>query len=120
MSRKNYSELKFHGLLVAALVVSGHALADTKPLPPAQWPRTVSEAVPLVIRAMNPTQQSIVSNTSFENLPMLQGEWGDDIAQLLGIEKGNKALIDSACGPTCTPSKATAIVMQATLKALIQ
>ncbi len=106
--------------MLAVLFAGSHALADTKPLPPTQWPRTVSEAVPLVIQSMNPTQQSIVSNTSLENLSMLQGEWGEDIAQLLGIDKGNKALIDSACGANCAPSKATSIVMQATWKALTQ
>lgn len=118
MARKNYSELKWHGMLVAVLMVNTQVGAEIKPLPTSQWPRTVTEAVPLVVRSMNPTQQSIVSNTSLENLSLLQGEWGEDIAQLLGIDKGNKALIDSACGSSCNPAQAAAVVMQAAWKAL--
>ena len=120
MDRKNYSEFKWRSVLMLVLLANTPVMADTKPLPKSQWPRTVSEAVPLVIRSMNPTQQSIVSNTSLENLPMLQGEWGEDIAQLLGIDKGNRALIEAACGISCTPAKVTAVLMQATWKALTQ
>jgi hypothetical protein len=107
-----------HGLALALLLAGAVALADVKPLPRAQWPTTVGEAVPRILKALGPTQRSIVANTSKDGLHLLQSEWGDDIEQLLGLNKGNTALVDATCGRPCAVDQATLLLMEASWEAL--
>ena len=110
--------MKIHCLALALLLQSAGALAEVKPLPQSQWPRTVAEAVPHIVAAMTPTTLSIVSQSSRDNLFLLIGEWGDDIEQLTGINKGNKALAQSACGQPCFGKQATLFLMEAAWETL--
>ena len=112
--------MKLHRLALALALVlqSAGAFADTKPLPPSQWPRTVAEAVPHILASMTPTQRSIVGATSKDSLFLLLGEWGDDIEKLLGLTIGNKALVEDACGRACSVEQATLLLMEATRKVL--
>ena len=103
---------------LSLLLLSAVALADVKPLPQSQWPHTVAEAVPSILALLTPTQQSIISNTARENLFWLQGEWGDDIEQLLGLNSGNTALREAACGHPCPVDQATLKLMEASWEAL--
>jgi len=88
------------------------AMADVKPLPPSQWPNTADAAVPLVLAVMSPTQKFIISDTPKENLFLFQGEWGDDIEHLLGLNDGNTALVTAACGKPCSVDQATLSLME--------
>jgi hypothetical protein len=110
--------MKQFWLTLFLLLLGAGARADVKPLPQSQWPRTVAEAVPPILASLTPTQQSIVSNTSKENLFWLQGEWGDDIGQLLGLNSGNMALREAACGHACPVEQATLKLMEASWEAL--
>jgi len=92
--------------------------ADVRPLPQSQWPHTVAAAVPLVLAVMSPTQRFIIRDTPKENLPLFQGEWGDDIEHLLGLDKGNSALVTAACAAPCPIDQATLKVMEAVWDAL--
>jgi len=94
------------------------AMADVKPLPPSQWPNTADAAVPLVLAVMSPTQKFIISDTPKENLFLFQGEWGDDIEHLLGLNHGNTALVTEACGKPCQVDQATLILMEKVWDAL--
>jgi hypothetical protein len=96
------------------------AHADVTPLPQSQWPSTVAAAVPYIVATMRPMQRSIVSGTSQDSLFLLQSEWGEDIEQLLGLNKGNSALVDAACGQPCSVEQATLKLMEATWEALKQ
>ena len=107
-------------LALAVMIQFGAAQADVKPLPPSQWPGSVAEAVPHILATMRPTQRSIVSDTSKDSLFLLQSEWGEDIEQLLGLNKGNSALVSAACGHPCSIEQATLILMEATWAALKQ
>ena len=95
-------------------------LADVKALPQSQWPQTVATAVPHILGTMRPFQKSIVSETSKDSLFLLQAEWGEDIEQLLGLNQGNTALIEAACGHPCPGEQATLLLMEATWAALKQ
>ena len=112
--------MKHHCFALALLLLSAVALADVKPLPQSQWPRTVAEAVPHILDTMRPLQKSIVGDTSKDSLFLLQAEWGEDIEQLLGLNKGNTALIEATCGHTCSVDQATLLLMEATWAALKQ
>lgn len=105
--------------LVFVLFHAG-VLADVKPLPQSEWPRTVATAVPHILGAMRPLQKSIVSDTSKDSLFLLQAEWGEDIEQLLGLDKGNTALVEATCGHPCPVEQATLLLMEATWAALKQ
>ena len=105
-------------LALALLLVGAGVLADVTPLPRSQWPRTLTEAVPLIVATLTPAQKSIVRGTSRENLFMLQGEWGEDIEQLLGLRSGNTALVTAVCGATCSVDEATLRLLQATWDAV--
>lgn len=99
-------------------VVSVQALADVKPLPGSQWPSTVAGALPHILATLTPAQRSIVVGTSRENLFMLQGEWGEDIEVLLGLNAGNTALLEAVCGAACRVDQATLLLMEAAWDAL--
>lgn len=110
--------MRFRNLAFALAVVSATALAEVKPLPSSQWPRTAVAAVPLIIAALTPVQRSIIMGTSKENLFMLRGEWGEDIETLLGLNAGNTTLVAAACVQTCSVDKATLLLMEAAWEAL--
>ena len=105
--------MKLHCLALFLLLFSAEGFADVKPLPQSQWPRTVAEAVPHIVAAMTPTTRSVVSRTSKDSLFLFMGEWGDDIEQLVGLDKGNKALIENACGQPCPVKQVTLLLMEA-------
>ena len=105
--------MKLHCLALSLLLYGAAASADVKPLTQSQWPRTVAEAVPHIVAAMTPTTISVVSRTSKDSLFLFMGEWGDDIEQLLGLNKGNEELAASACGQPCPVKQATLLLMEA-------
>ncbi len=82
-------------------------------MPRSQWPGTVASAVPFILNTLTPSQRSIVVGTPRENLFLLQGEWGDDIENLLGLNSGNSALVVAACGQPCKVDQATLLLMEA-------
>jgi hypothetical protein len=86
--------------------------------PRSQWPSTVADAVPHIIATLKPAQRSIVRGTSRDSLSLLQGEWGEDIEQLLGLKQVNTALVSAACGRPCTVDEATLLLMDAAWLAL--
>ena len=105
--------MKLHCLALSLLLYGAASSADVKPLSQSQWPRTVAEAVPHIVAAMTPTTISVVSRTSKDSLFLFMGEWGDDIEQLLGLNKGNEELAASACGQPCPVKQATLLLMEA-------
>lgn len=104
--------------ILTSLLAASAALADVVPLPRAEWPSTVAAAVPHIVAALHSAQKSIVRGTSKENLFMLQGEWGEDVERLLGLNSGNVALVVAACGKPCPVDQATLLLMEAAWDAL--
>jgi hypothetical protein len=108
-----------HSILGLALaLVCASTLADVKPLSRSQWPTTVAAAVPLIVAALTPAQRSIVLATSRDSLSTLQGEWGEDIETMLGLNAGNATLVVAVCGRDCSVDQATLLLMQAAWDAL--
>ena len=60
----------------------------------------------------------IVSDTKMDSLFLLLGEWGEDVGKLLGLDNGNRALIEDACARACTVEQATLTLMEAAWEAL--
>ncbi len=105
--------MKTFGFAAYLLLANASTFADVKPLPESQWPSTTATAIPYILAEMTPTTRSIVKDTSEDSLFLLMGEWGADVAQLLGLAKGNKALVEDACGRPCSIEQATLALMQA-------
>jgi hypothetical protein len=118
--RSWYPSLKRLYIIAALLTWCASSVADVKPLPNSQWPRTVAQAVPLIIANLTVSQKSIIRGTSKDSLQQLQAEWGDDIEQLFGLNDGNTTLISAACGRPCKTDEATLILMEAAWSALQQ
>ena len=112
--------MNIYGLTLALLLLPAGAAAEVKPLPPTRWPNTVAEAVPHILTALTPTQKSIISGTSKENLVLFSGEWGEDIEILLGLNSGNALLLHASCAGPCNVEQATLTLMQAAWDALQQ
>ena len=106
-------------LMAIALVFSSTAvMADVKPLPPSQWPQSVTEAVPHILGVMTTTQRSIISGTSKDNLFLFLGEWGEDIEVLVGLNNGNTRLAHASCAKPCSSDEAALKLMEAVWEAL--
>lgn len=105
-------------LLLATLLAGASSHAEVKPLPKSQWPRTVAAAVPHIVGKLTPTQRSIISNTSRDNLFLFLGEWGEDIEELLGLNTGNTELLNSSCGQPCSAEQAALRLMEASWESL--
>jgi hypothetical protein len=96
------------GLLGSAGLGHAQDRAQNKSVPDG----SVEAAVAAIIQRLNPAQRSIVQGTPKDNLFMLQGEWGEDIEELLGLEQGNQALKAAVCAAVCTSDQATFLLMQ--------
>ena len=110
--------MKHQPLALALMLFSAAALAEVKPLPRAEWPQSVAGAVPRILSALLPTQRAIIGGTSKDSLFLMQGEWGEDVGQLLGLQNGNTALVDATCGRPCNADEATLLLMEAAWEAL--
>jgi hypothetical protein len=117
-TKQNLYPMKNLLTTAALLVFCTVAIADVKPLPRAQWPGNLAEAVPLIIATLNPTQRSIIGGTSKDSLRLHLGEWGEDIEKLLGLDNGNTVLVAAVCGRPCRADEATLALMEATWEAL--
>jgi hypothetical protein len=103
-----------------ASLVCAPAEADVTPLPRAEWPTTVSAAVPFILKTLTPTQRALVAGTERDSLFLflLLGEWGEDIETLLGLDAGNAELMAAACRARCKTEEATLELMFAAWEAL--
>ncbi len=110
--------MKHHALALALLLFSAAAGAEVKPLPRDQWPQSVAEAVPRILSALLPMQRAMIGDTRKDSLFLMQGEWGEDVEQLLGLHHGNTALVEATCGHSCTVDQATLLLMEASWEAL--
>jgi hypothetical protein len=120
VARNWYPSSKRLYIFTALLIWCASSVADVKPLPNSHWPRTVAQAVPLIIANLTISQKSIIRGTSKDSLQQLQAEWGEDIEQLFGLNDGNTMLVSDACGRPCKTDEATLILMEAAWSALQQ
>ena len=109
---------------LVTLISNNPSLAQASPPKPAGgaaspavgqttgWPRTVEQAIPVILARLRPHQASIVRGTSRENLFLLLSEWGDDIEEVLGLERGNDILIKAVCPSGCKIEQATLKLME--------
>ena len=107
-----------HVAAALASLVCAPAEADVTPLPRAEWPTTVSAAVPFILKTLTPTQRALVAGTERDSLFLLLGEWGEDIETLLGLDAGNAELMAAACRASCKTEEATLELMFAAWEAL--
>ncbi len=105
-------------LLVAlSLPIPGLA-DDKKSLEPGEWPVTVENTVKNILLAMSDEDKQLVKKTSKEDLVKFHHGWGTGIRNHYGLWRGNKKLIESACGKPCHPDDASMLIIEAVWKEL--
>jgi hypothetical protein len=96
------------GLALALVWLCAGAVAQSQKLAVT----TVDAAVQQIIARLGAHQRSIVLGTPKDNLFMLQGEWGDDIEELLDLDGSNEALRTAVCAGPCKSERATLLLME--------
>ena len=87
--------------------------AEPDELGPDKWPTTVQGTVKDILSRMSEKDKELVRNTKGGDLIMFHHGWGTGIRNYYGLWRGNKKLIESACGGSCQPDDASMIIIRA-------
>ncbi len=104
---KAFNNIKF----VAALLLAVYALPTFSN--EQNWPETINEAVLTIISELSEANKILIKNFEQERLIKLHHGFGTGIRNDFGLWKGNKALIESACGKPCHPDTASMAIIEA-------
>lgn len=78
------------------------------------WPRTLQEAVDSIVRGSDPKDMAVVASKKRDDLIEFHMGWGMGIRNGLGLWRGNRALLISACGgEPCHPDDASMKIIEA-------
>jgi|GEM_PF-2511373 len=76
-------------------------------------PKTLDEAVSLILKDMRPEDIEIIKVTKRSNLIKYHHGWGTNIRNTFGLWGGNKELIKSICNTPCHPDNASMQIIEA-------
>ncbi len=105
-------------LALVYLLVPRFATAQEDVLGPDAWPTTVDGVVSDLIARLSPEDKEHIRNTPREDLIRFHSGWGTGIRNYYGLWRGNKQLIESACGKPCHPDSASQIIIEKVWEAL--
>lgn len=88
------------------------------PLGPGQWPTTLEAAVALELDQMTRTSKDTLRAMRKEDMTNFRIGWGTGIIDRQGLSRGNRTLLEAACGKGCEPAAAAMAIMQAVWTAL--
>jgi hypothetical protein len=94
------------------------AAQDEKPLEANAWPTTVAATVTDIASALSDADKVTVRETKRSDLIKFHHGWGTGIRNHYGLWRGNKKLIESACGKPCHPDDASMIIIEKVWEAL--
>ena len=80
------------------------------------WPKTVDEAVNIILTDMSEADKEAVKNTSWDDLIQYHFGWGTNIRNSFGLWQGNSALVQDA--KASNPDEASMFIIQAVWKEL--
>ena len=106
-------------LLTVALHVAGAHAQQVTP-DSAAATGELQHAVELTLAAMKPHQKSLVRGTAKDSLPLLMGEWGSDIQELVGLAPRNTRLAAALCQRVCSVEQATLQIMESVHEVLLR
>ena len=106
-------------LLVLLILLPSIAMADeAQELGPDTWPTTVQAAVEDIVSALPEEDKAALRKTEKEDLIRFHHGWGTGIRNDYGLWRGNRQLIESACGEPCHPDDASMVIIEAVWSAL--
>ncbi|MDC1286789.1 hypothetical protein N8198_02770 [Gammaproteobacteria bacterium] len=76
------------------------------------WPETINEAVLDIISDLSEEEKKWIKSLKKEQLIKLHHGFGTGIRNDYGLWKGNKTLIESACGKPCHPDTASMVIIK--------
>ena len=85
-----------------------------------RWPKTVDEAVDLLIVNMSEEEREELRSTSKEGLLMFHHELGMCIRNSFWLWEGNTELLESCGSPAMHPDSASAVITEAVGKRLAE
>jgi hypothetical protein len=97
-------------LATLALLYAGDA--------PNKWPRSVNEAVSLLVQELDESSKDYLVGTPQENLSMLHLGWGMGIRNSFGLWRDNDDLLNSCGDRDMHPDDCSAIIMREVWKEL--
>ena len=83
-------------------------------------PRTVSDAVSIILSEMSEDDRRLIKNTKKDDLIRFHHGWGTGIRNEFGLWCDNEKLIESACGKGCHPDDASMVIIEAVWEELQQ
>ncbi len=95
------------------VIASAAASADIKTLERNQWPTSVNAAVVDLLAGLSDEDKASLREMRKEDLIRLHHGWGTGIRNQYGLWRGNRSLIESACGKPCHPDEASMIIIEA-------
>jgi hypothetical protein len=100
-------------------VATIEAIEDVEaPLGPGEWPTGIEAAVALELADLSSTSKATLREMRKEDLGNFRIGWGTRIIDRHGLSRGNRALLEAACGKGCDPTAAAMAVMEAVWTAL--
>lgn len=107
--------------ILIVLSTQAEVLAEDKNgLQPGKWPTTVESTVSDILLSMTEENRQTIKTTKKEDLIMFHHGWGTGIRNHYGLWRGNKELLESACGKPCHPDDASMIIIEAVWNKLQQ
>jgi hypothetical protein len=103
---------RFATFLLLAAAFASHA-KEPDDLGPDTWPKTLDAAVTVAIQQLPPAEQARLKAMKREDLIRLHHGYGTGLRNYLGLWRGNKDLIVSACGHPCHPDDASMKIIEA-------
>ena len=86
---------------------------EQEELGPDKWTTTVQGTVKDILSRMSEKDKELVRKTKSGDLILFHHGWGTGIRNYYGLWRGNKKLIESACGGPCQPDDASMIIIRA-------
>ena len=83
-----------------------------------QWPKTVDDAVDLIIAHMSEEEKEELRGMSKKGLLTLHHELGMCIRNSFGLWEGNTELLESCGSPAMKPDSASAVMIRAVWRRL--
>lgn len=101
-------------ILPPSIAIAG----DAPELGPDTWPTTVQAAVEDIVGALSEDDKATLRKTEKEDLIRFHHGWGTGIRNDYGLWRGNRQLLESACGKPCHPDDASMVIIEAVWSAL--
>jgi hypothetical protein len=112
---------RFFIALISSLLLAGpcHAEENSKePLGPDKWPMTVEATVKDILSSMSEQSRKTIRDTPEGDLIMFHRGWGTGIRNHYGLWRGNRSLLENACGKGCHPDEASMVIIKAVWRRL--